>query len=83
VLDASGNIYCVTSSGGASASGTVFEITPSAESVIHSFGNSPDGAVPSGGLVFGRTGNLYGTTTSGGNTEGDGTVFELTPSGNT
>jgi uncharacterized repeat protein (TIGR03803 family) len=47
--------------------------------VIHNFGsNETDGTTPKGGLVFDGTGNLYGTTFSGG-TANQGTVFELTP----
>jgi uncharacterized repeat protein (TIGR03803 family) len=51
------------------------------ESIIYSFvyGGS-DGLVPAAGLVSDAKGNLYGTTASGG-TYGDGTVFELSPSG--
>jgi uncharacterized repeat protein (TIGR03803 family) len=45
-----------------------------------------DGAYSRAGLVQGLDGNLYGTTTEGGNTEcnhpaGCGTVFKLTPAG--
>lgn len=39
-----------------------------------------DGAAPFGGLVQGADGNLYGTTTSGGEF-GAGTLFALTPAG--
>ena len=35
-----------------------------------------------GGLIFDSTGNLYGTTSDGGS-GGGGTVFELSPSGDT
>jgi uncharacterized repeat protein (TIGR03803 family) len=53
--------------------------------VLHNFGASGDGAVPSAGLVFDSNGNLYGTTQNGGYENdcfpgGCGTVFELTPS---
>ena len=36
---------------------------------------------PNGGVIKDSAGNLYGTTGSGGPYQGDGTVFELTPSG--
>jgi uncharacterized repeat protein (TIGR03803 family) len=52
--------------------------------VLHNFGASGDGAVPSAGLVFDSNGNLYGTTQNGGYecfAGGCGTVFELIPSG--
>src|SRR5580704_539413 len=57
--------------------------------VIYSFGNnSPKGGVPFGDqLVFDAKGNLYGTTSGGGNLkscppQGCGTVFKLSPFGN-
>src|SRR5712692_8434009 len=49
--------------------------------VLHGFTNSPDGASPFAGLLRDATGNLYGTTSSGG-VFGSGTVFKLDPSGN-
>jgi uncharacterized repeat protein (TIGR03803 family) len=85
VLDASGNLYGTTASGGKSSAcrdgcGTVFELSAHehwAEKVIHTFDNT-DGANPYGGLIFDGSGNLYGTTSQG--AEGNfGTVFELSP----
>ena len=81
LLDAAGNLYGTTSSGGASTFGTAFELTAEAgggwtEQTIHSF-NGNDGSYPSGNLIFDASGNLYGTT-SGGIPNGS-TVFELTP----
>lgn len=54
----------------------------SAEKVLFSF-NYEDGAYPSGGLIFDRAGNLYGTTVCGsvGGNGCGGTVFELSPDG--
>jgi len=81
-LDASGDLYGTTYAGGASGYGTVFELTPEGggrwtETVLHSFNNNgTDGADPYAGLIFDRSGNLYGTTVAGG-THGYGTVFEL------
>ena len=49
------------------------------ETVLYSFGGSPDGASPYGGLISDSAGNLYGTTVYGG--AGAGTVFKLSPSG--
>jgi uncharacterized repeat protein (TIGR03803 family) len=87
-LDADGNLYGTTVSGGANNKGTVFKLTPHAdgkwtETVLHSF-NGNDGAEPEAGLIF-DTGSLYGTTFLGGNFgecpnfEGCGVVFKLTP----
>ena len=63
--------------------GTVFQLAPSGsgwtETVLYRFTQGDDGAYPSGGVIFDNSGNLYGTTEFG--ISGNGTVFELTPSG--
>jgi uncharacterized repeat protein (TIGR03803 family) len=81
---AHGNFYGTTSTGGAngggaSNSGTVFEVTPAGvETGLHSFGtSSSDGAEPEGALIQDADGNLYGTTFLGG-ANNDGTVFKIT-----
>ncbi len=51
-----------------------------AYSVLHSFTNGSDGAVPVGYLAIDAAGNLYGTTVYGG-TNGLGTVFQLKKQG--
>jgi uncharacterized repeat protein (TIGR03803 family) len=81
VSDASGNLYGTTGGGGAYGHGTVFELTPNAdggwtETILHSF-NGSDGLQPLAGLIL-KSGDLYGTTISGG-AYGSGTVFELMP----
>lgn len=76
-----GNLYGTTASGGGigGAAGIVFEMTLSGtESILHTFGGSPDGAFSYGGVVFDKLGSLYGTTFDGGAT-GFGTVFKVTP----
>jgi uncharacterized repeat protein (TIGR03803 family) len=82
ILDAAANLYGTTVVGGTYGRGIVFELIPNngtwTETVLHSFGNGSDGAVPLGGLNLDKAGNLYGTTENGG-TPGDGTVFEVTP----
>jgi uncharacterized repeat protein (TIGR03803 family) len=85
VFDAAGNLYGTTYQGGANNVGTVFELTSGpggswTEKLLHSFGNYPDGSLPSSSLVFDAAGTLYGTTASGGH-NGMGTVFELMPDG--
>jgi len=86
VFDSSGNLYGTTIEGGLYGSGTVFKLTPSqgqwTETVLYSFcsqtPNCTDGGVPHAGLVFDAEGNLYGTASQRGATNG-GVVFELMP----
>jgi uncharacterized repeat protein (TIGR03803 family) len=85
VLDAKGNLYGTTQSGGTYGLGTVYKLTPSGtETILHSFGASGDGYDPyASGLIRDKKGNPYGTTLYGGandcNGSGCGTVFELSP----
>jgi uncharacterized repeat protein (TIGR03803 family) len=86
VVGASGVLYGTTLDGGAYGKGTVFSLTPPAsqgaawtESVLFSF-SYRSGESPDGGLAIDKAGNLYGTTSYGGNaTKGLGTVFQLAP----
>jgi uncharacterized repeat protein (TIGR03803 family) len=90
VFDQAGNLYGTAAVGGLSGCnfsvyrgcGTVFKLLPSGsgwtESVLYSFTGASDGGLPAGGLIFGPTGDLYGTTVEGG-AGGGGTVFHLTP----
>jgi uncharacterized repeat protein (TIGR03803 family) len=84
ISDGAGNLYGTASGGGAFGFGTVFELTGSGpsrtEQTLYSFQNGSDGATPNGGLIFDASGNLYGSTSSGG-AGGGGTVFELIRSG--
>jgi uncharacterized repeat protein (TIGR03803 family) len=87
VFDNKGNLFGTTPLGGSNNFGTVFELTYVmgvgwTEQVIYNFQNASDGQLPQGGLVFDSAGNLYGATPIGGS-GGAGTVFELSPSGNT
>jgi uncharacterized repeat protein (TIGR03803 family) len=65
---------------GGGSCGTVFKLTDSetgwTESILYSFTGYSDGGYPYGGVVFDKSGNLYGTTFQNG-AAGDGTVFEL------
>ncbi len=75
----------VTWYGGTSDLGTVYcGNTSGAETVLHSFvHNGKDGYNPNGPLALDKSGNLYGTTTYGGNggcgVYGCGTVFKIVP----
>ena len=81
IADVAGNLYGTTISGGAIDAGTVFQLTPAgALNVLHSFTGGGDGALPWAGMIADAAGNLYGTTYGGG-ASGQGTVFELDPSG--
>ena len=84
VFDSAGNLYGTTYAGGAHVRGTVFKLTRSsngwAESVLYSFTGGSDGGSPYNGVAFDSAGNLYGTTSVGGNS-GYGTVYKLSPSG--
>jgi uncharacterized repeat protein (TIGR03803 family) len=97
IMDAVGNLYGTTVSGGNQYSGcstgngcgTVFELSPAGsgwtEKVLYSFcaqgGNCTDGDNPGAGLIMDGAGNLYGTTFNGGNGFYAGTVFKLAPTG--
>ena len=76
VYGANDDLRIITATGAATQAQTF--------TVRHSFTNSPDGAFPFGGLLRdAATGNLYGTTLSGGCTSyGCGTVFKLDPASN-
>lgn len=85
---ANGNFYGTTESGGinngSGGFGTVFKITSTGTlTTLYSFcaqTGCADGANPYAGLVQIAGGNFFGTTASGG-AHGQGTVYEITPSG--
>jgi uncharacterized repeat protein (TIGR03803 family) len=90
VLGTDGKFYGVASNGGQGDQGTFFSITSGGQfTTLYKFCqqlNCTDGSNPSGTLVQGTGGNLYGGATEGGNTAdceaiGCGVVFEITPSG--
>ena len=79
-----GNLYGVTSYGGANGSGVVFRISPSGTlDAIYSFcalASCADGANPYASLIQGSNGDLYGTASAGG-ASNNGTLFKITMSG--
>jgi uncharacterized repeat protein (TIGR03803 family) len=87
-IDGEGSLYGAAAEGGAYG-GVVFKLSPRTngewtERILHNF-NSKDGPAPYASLIFDRAGNLYGTTSLGGNSKscgGCGTVFKLSPGAN-
>lgn len=87
VRDAEGNLYGTTSKGGTYNLGVVFKVDVFGnETVLYNFTGKSDGSRPLAGLLFDSAGNLYGTTSQGGNLAckqgggwGCGVVFKLTP----
>jgi uncharacterized repeat protein (TIGR03803 family) len=92
VFGPNGSLYGTTYYGGAHGDGTAFNLRPPVhacsnvlcswtETVLHSFQGGTDGANPNlGSVIFDQAGNIYGTTAYG-DPAGDGTVYQLTPSG--
>jgi uncharacterized repeat protein (TIGR03803 family) len=80
-----GNAMC--NKGGNSGCGTVFKVTKSGkETALYAFTGGTDGAYPYADLLPDAKGNLYGTTSEGGDLNctppyGCGTVFKLTQAG--
>ena len=91
-IDSGGRLYGFTYFGGtstncgASGCGTVYQLSPPTIGTrwtyrrIHAF-NLTDGGMPgnSNNLLFDPAGNLYGCTSFGGNSDGHGVVFVLSP----
>jgi uncharacterized repeat protein (TIGR03803 family) len=91
VRDEEGNLYGTTYFGGdfsgslctSTGCGVVFKLdTTGKESVLYAFTGGTDGANPNAGLFLGEKGNLYGTTSDGGDTScsapyGCGVVFKI------
>jgi uncharacterized repeat protein (TIGR03803 family) len=73
-----GNLYGTAYDGGTNGYGGIFRITTGGTlTPLYSFTDGHDGADPFAGLALAGNGNFYGTV-SGGGTNFDGTVFELT-----
>jgi uncharacterized repeat protein (TIGR03803 family) len=85
ILDASGNLYGATYSGGPLNGnyGVIYKLASNQDgswtfSVLYAFQGGNDGSFGSSAPTFDSAGNLYGTTQYGG-TDHNGTVFKLTP----
>lgn len=90
IADITGNLFGTTQNGGATGHGAAFELSPNkdgtwTENLIYSFCtqmNCSDGDEPVASLVIDKEGNLFGTTSLGGSSPTNGTIFELSPNGN-
>ncbi len=88
VEDSKGDLFGVTTNGGTSGLGTVFELVrngnvyASAPTILVNF-NGTNGQAPKGGLLIDALGNLFGTTSAGtsGSSAQYGSVFELQNNG--
>jgi len=81
IMDAKGDLYGTTNTGGTANAGTVFKVSKTGkETVLYSFKGQPDGVGPLAGLIMDAKGDLYGTTAVGGASNG-GTVFKVTKTG--
>lgn len=90
IVSSDGSLYGATQQGGDDNAGVVFKLAPQngswSQSVLYSFPGGKGGRAPYGGLVFGKHGTLYGTTSYGGDMDcangalnGCGSVFEVVP----
>jgi len=87
IADKQGNLYGGATVGGIFNQGTVFELTLAGgtwtQTTLYTFTGNADGGAPSDGLIFDKSGNLYGTTFYGGANSANygtgGVVFELSP----
>jgi uncharacterized repeat protein (TIGR03803 family) len=76
-----GSFYGATAGGGANGYGTLFKVTSNDTiTLLHHFDRIRNGTNPSGKLVKGSDGSLYGTTKSGG-AYSRGTIFKLSSGG--
>jgi uncharacterized repeat protein (TIGR03803 family) len=90
VFDQGGNLYGAASVGGVggcagrSGCGVIYELTRSngawRQTVLYSFAGGNAGCWPNGGVIFDQAGKLYGIT-AGCGALGQGTVYQLIPSG--
>jgi uncharacterized repeat protein (TIGR03803 family) len=76
IMDAEGNLYGCTETGGADNVGTVYVVSKAGtETVLHSF-DGTTGKYPYGGFAQNAKGTIFGTAQNGG-TIGYGTVWKI------
>ncbi|MDR3690946.1 MAG: hypothetical protein P4L46_16325 [Fimbriimonas sp.] len=83
-IDPHDNLFGTTLIGGTFDLGTVWEYSASGTySILHNFGTDGQDKAPYGAIALDAAGNMYGTTSQGGDpsTGYTGTLWELTPTG--
>lgn len=82
LIDDQGDLYGVTSQGGASNAGELYRLTARGKlTVLHSFaGGAKDGCYPFGTPAVDKAGNFYGTT-AGCGASNEGTVWKVSQKG--
>jgi uncharacterized repeat protein (TIGR03803 family) len=83
---AHGSLYGATATGGPANAGTLFKLAPPARgqtdwtaTTLYAFTGTSDGGNPLSGVTAGPNGALFGSTISGGNASGNGTLFRYAP----
>jgi uncharacterized repeat protein (TIGR03803 family) len=75
--DKSGNLYGMAENAGANGAGTVFRLTPGGTlTTLYSFAGGTDGANPQGDILRIKD-TLYGATSSGGDSNNFGTIYQV------
>lgn len=81
LLDHAGNLYSVSTAGGANGKGIAFQLRHTEagswkQTILYTFKGQPDAGFPYSGLAFDAQGNLYGSTYYDG-ANGYGSVYQL------
>ena len=78
IIDSNGNLFGVTSDGGANGDGVLFELAATDRSTIIPLASfdGTNGQKPSGDIIIDGSGNIWGTAGDGG-TDGAGTLWEF------
>jgi uncharacterized repeat protein (TIGR03803 family) len=82
-MDAAGNLYGTTNADGPYGEGNVFKLSSSnggwTYTDLYDFTGGNDGGAPEGNVTLDANGNIYGTTTGGGQYGFSGVIWEITP----
>jgi uncharacterized repeat protein (TIGR03803 family) len=79
IRDSAGHLYGTTYQGGANYQGVVYKLDPANNyTLLYSFTGGSDGGQPRAGVIGDSSGDLYGTTYSGGQ-KSTGVIFKITP----